>query len=148
MRSVLVLGLGNRLMMDDGVGVAAVEALARQQPPCEGLRFEVGETDFEYCLALAEGADDLILVDAAVTGSSPGSVTLMPLHEAAARRPGISQHHLHFLDLLLQRDPAKRPTLIGIEPHQITYGLGLSAVLGSQFEIIVERVRALVHTRC
>ena len=36
MRSILVLGLGNRLMMDDGIGVAVVEALAGRAPPGRG----------------------------------------------------------------------------------------------------------------
>lgn len=143
MKPMLVLGLGNRLMMDDGVGVAVVEALAGQEPE-PGVRYEVGETDFDHCLALAAETDCLIVVDAAVTGRRPGEVSVLPLRELAACRPGLSGHELHFLDLLLRLRSVERGALIGIEPFQIELHFGLSPALGEQMGEIISAVRTAI----
>lgn len=145
MRRVLVLGLGNRLMMDDGVGVAVVEALSREQTVDEGVRYAIGETDFEYCLDLVAPAESLLIVDAAVTGKGPGEVSLLPLHDLVVCRPGLSLHQLHFVDLLLQRARPENGALIGIEPQQIEFHLGLSSLLRDQFDAVVNSVRSTIE---
>jgi hydrogenase maturation protease len=137
----LVLGLGNRLMMDDGIGVAVVEALARQQGSADSqVRYEVGETDFDYCLALAAECESLVVVDAAQAGRRPGEVFLLPLRELGARGRGLSMHHLHFLDGLYHLNAMDQGVLIGIEPCQIDVHLGLSPVLTAGFADIVGAV--------
>lgn len=144
MKRVLVLGLGNRLMMDDGIGVAVVEALAAQEPADGQIRYEVGETDFDYCLELAAETELLIVVDAAETGRRPGDVAVFPLRELASRSKGLSLHHLHFLDLLLQLKSVKRGALIGIEPVHIAVHYGLSPELAEQVPAITRHVRAAI----
>lgn len=143
---VLVLGLGNRLMMDDGIGVAVVEALAEQQGPADpSIRYEIGETDFDYCLALAADAARLIVVDAVVSGRRPGEVVLLPLRELSARGRGFSMHHLHFLDGLLHLQALERGVLIGIEPDQIDVHFGLSRILKERFAEIVGVVQSHIR---
>lgn len=147
MKPLLVLGLGNRLMMDDGIGVVVVEALSRQHPPDGTISYAIGETDFDYCLDLATRAKDLVIVDAAITGKRPGDISTFPLLEMACQRPGLSLHHVHFLDVLLQLDAPRSGTLIGIEPHQIDFHLGLSRTLDDQLDAIVDKVKAAIGYR-
>lgn len=144
MRPTLVLGVGNRLMMDDGVGIAVVELLARSQPPDGEVRYEIGETDFAYCLELAEQTDRLILVDAVATDQRPGDVTLVPLKQISPSGPGLSLHHAHLVDLLLQRDPQTNAVLVGIEPFEIAFHWGLSPELEGEFDRIVRAVKEAI----
>ncbi len=144
MTPVLVLGLGNRLMMDDGVGVAVVEALARLEPPDRLIRYEVGETDFAYSLELALEANCLIVVDAVLRQGNPGDVSILPLPEVSSPATGISLHEAHFLDLLQQVAPGKAGVLIAIEPYRIDLHWGLSPTLNEAFDSIVARVRQVV----
>ena len=145
MRSILVLGLGNRLMMDDGIGVAVVEALAGRPPGDGRVTWAIGETDFEYCLGLAAAHDYLIVVDAALTGKAPGEVSVFPLDAAPGGRSGVSAHDVHFLDLLHQSDQGKAGVLLGIEPAEICLHWGLSRCLSDGFDRIVEAVWAIVE---
>ncbi|HWI62502.1 MAG TPA: hydrogenase maturation protease [Symbiobacteriaceae bacterium] len=144
MKSTLVLGLGNRLMMDDGIGVAVVELLAGQEP-VEGVRYEVGETDFDHSLDLAAGCDRLIVVDAAVTGRQPGEVFVLPLRELVHVRSGLSVHELHFVDLLMRLKSVERGALIGIEPFRIDFHFGLSPELQAGLGTVVSSVRAEIE---
>lgn len=144
MRPVLVLGVGNRLMMDDGVGVAVVEHLAAHAPPDDRVRYEIGETDFAYCLELAEQTDQLILVDAVMTEKGPGDVTVLELRALSPAGPGLSLHHAHLVDLLLQHDPETSAVLVGIEPFQIDFHWGLSPVLAGRFAGIVRAVKEAI----
>lgn len=144
MTPVLVLGLGNRLMMDDGVGVAVVEALARLEPPDRLVRYEVGETDFAYSLELALESDCLIVVDAVLQQRNPGDMAILPLQEVSPSAAGISLHDAHFLDLLQQVAPGKAGVLIAIEPYRIDLHWGLSPVLNKAFDSIVAGVRQVV----
>lgn len=142
MKELLVLGIGNRLMMDDGVGVLVVEALAARRP-VEAI-YAVGETDVDYCLDLALLAPYLILVDAAATGRAPGTVTTFPLGEVTAMGAGLSLHHVHLLDLLHQHQPRKRGALIGIEPYRVDFHWGLSGELAERWDQILTGVEAAI----
>lgn len=141
MKPILVLGIGNQLMMDDGVGIEVVRRLSREHT---GVRYAVGETDFDYCLSLALEARFLVVVDAAQTGKEPGEVTVFPLHTITGSRPGLSLHQTHFLDMLTRTEPPVPGILIGIEPYQIDFHWGLSDRLQAQLESIVSRVQAAI----
>lgn len=145
-QGILVLGLGSRLMMDDGAGVAVVEALASQgrEVPGVPVRYEVGETDFAYSLALAGQAGQLILVDAVAAGLPPGSVSVWRLGELRAAGPGLSQHQAHLVDLLLQSGLDVPALLIGIEPYRVAFHLGLSPEMEAQLDEIAARVWAAI----
>lgn len=138
------MGVGNRLMMDDGVGLLVVEHLAKEQASDEEVCYAVGETDFAYCLELAAQTDRLILVDAVETNQRPGAVTLFPLQELSPAGLGLSLHHAHLVDLLLQQDPFTTAVLVGIEPFHIAFHWGLSPELEGRFAQIVDDVRAAI----
>ena len=55
MKEVLVLGIGNRLMMDDGIGVLVVEELKKRNTN-PYIRYIIGETDTYFCMNQMEEA--------------------------------------------------------------------------------------------
>jgi hydrogenase maturation protease len=131
-RLVLVVGFGNALVADDGIGPAVIECLRRRGLP-EGVRAEEGGQD-ALCLAgLWQGEPEIWLVDALLRGASPGSIHCLA-HDVVLALP---QRHgtAHQLSLpeclrwLAQGYPemaSVRYRLWGIEPFRIDLREGLS----------------------
>lgn len=79
--ATLVVGLGNPLRGDDGVGVRVAQALAKQELP-DGVEVVDGGTLGLGIVPLIEGRQRVILVDAAEVGRDPGEFTRFTLDEA------------------------------------------------------------------
>lgn len=125
---VLVLGLGNSLLSDDGVGVHALRALRAQAPP-DILPVEVG-TAILRAQHLLESHRRVIALDALRAGGRPGTVYLTTLDQIASDHPGDSLHNLGLANLarLSGLDPAD-VVVIAAEPAVIDIGLELSPKL-------------------
>jgi hydrogenase maturation protease len=148
---VLVLGLGNVLQRDDGVGVHVARELAataardgRGLPP--DVRIEDGGTIGLGLLPLFDGARAAILVDAIELGLTPGSVVVMgesDIRRTCAALP--SAHEVGLADLLdtgrLAGLLPRSVTVIGIQPGVIATGLELTP----EVEAAVERTCDLVR---
>ncbi len=142
---LLIAGLGNVLLMDDGVGVHAVRAL--HADPIEGaLIVEVGTAVFD-ALHLVESARTVIALDAVQAGSAPGTIYELQPGDAAGKELRTSLHELDMRALLGFLPREKRPELIvlGVEPERIESGLELSkrvrAVL-PEYVALIRRIAA------
>lgn len=140
MEKIVVLGIGNRLMMDDGIGIYLTEELSRLNRTTD-VSFMIGESDIDYCIEQIMDAAFVIIVDAAVSGSEPGSLTVYPLSDLHEHRElDISSHNFHLFNLLyLQKDHIKG-FLIGVEPCEIQFHIGLSKTLHEQWGNILRHV--------
>ena len=89
---MLVLGLGNVLLGDDGVGAAAVACLERDYRIPPGVRLEDGGTLGLSLLGLLTEADHVILVDAVRTDAPPGTLVRLDGTDVmdAVRGPPVS----------------------------------------------------------
>ena len=133
MARVLVLGVGNSLLTDDGVGVHAVARLLQETTVPPGVTIlDAGTLSFSLLPAL-EQSDALIAIDAARAGSAPGEVRVCEGDEVERflQREGRSVHEVGLSDLLdmarLSGQLPDRRVLIGVEPQTIDWGLELSA---------------------
>lgn len=129
--SLLVLGLGNLLCSDDGLGAIAAGRLAEQYvPPC-GARVLDGGTLGLALLPYLEDARDVILLDAIRADGPPGSFVRLDGEEVApAVTTRLSPHQIGVADLLegarwVDRYP-RRLVLLGLVPATIDLGLGCS----------------------
>lgn len=143
MTSVLVLGIGNRLMRDDGIGVHVVEALMKGNME-DRIRYLVGETDVDFCLTAIKDADRLFIVDATNAGGEAGQVTSSALEQFALLEKGISLHNLHLFSVIPVMYPELEVQVIGIEAHIIDYGVGLSDTLQLRFHTIIREVQQII----
>jgi hydrogenase maturation protease len=139
----LVLGIGNVLLSDEGVGVHVVRALVRDPEPPRFAVLEVG-TAFLDALAEIERADRIVIVDAMQGGEAPGTVYRVPFDECA--RPEIVAS-MHGFDLsrvfyLAGRTSAPEVVVIGVEPAMIDWGTELSPELAEVVPTITGIVRA------
>lgn len=144
MKKLLVLGIGNRLMMDDGVGLHVVEALKRKDDEDERVEYIVGESDMDYCLSVIEGRDMLIIVDAVLTGKNPGEITLFPVQNFEVPGQGISAHNLHLFHMIPLMYPGVSGTVIGIEAGRIDFGMELSEELKERLDDVIAGVGQII----
>lgn len=139
-KSVVVLGIGNRLMEDDGVGNAIVEELCRRKA-FPDLRLVAGETDIDYCLDVLEGADHAILIDASHMGKEPCTVTVLSLKKILEELTfSRLSHHFNLLHALKQQNYKGDGLLLAVEACSIQYHMGLSSHMEAQFDNIVDIV--------
>ena len=145
MKKVLVLGIGNRLMMDDGIGIYVIEELSKRT--CRAnIQYVIGESDIDYCLEHIEGATLVIIIDAVYSGTAPGELTIYPLANVLEHQTlHISPHNLHLFQVLyLQKDTIKG-FLIGVEPSEIKYHIGLSQFIQQRWKEILASVNSTIE---
>jgi hydrogenase maturation protease len=130
----LVLGLGNILLRDEGIGVWVAESLSRGfEFPSEVTILEGGTLGLDL-LPRLEGVERLLLIDVVKLGRGPGEVTRLEGDEVpAALDVKISPHQVGVQDLLaaarlLGREPPE-VVLWGIEPERLDPGTGFSPLV-------------------
>ena len=95
----LVLGLGNVIMGDEGVGVHVVRALEKHTLPA-GVECLDGGTGGFILLEPLENAGRIILIDAAADGNPPGTVTRTTPRFSRDYPPTLTAHDIGVKDLL------------------------------------------------
>ena len=128
---VAVVGVGNILMGDDGVGVRAVEALReRDLPPGVDL-YDAGTAIYDVAPRLT-GYAAVIVVDAARFGGVPGEVRCFDLDVDALGSDGrgVSSHNINLVAALrlqmVAGDPLPPVRVVGVEPGEVALNLELS----------------------
>lgn len=116
---VLVLGVGNLLMGDEGVGVHVIRLL-EQEPPPAGVRVLDGGTGGIHLLLEFERVSDLVLIDATRDGQAAGSITYLQPRTAGELPRGLGAHDFGLKDLfavsaLLDQLPAIHLLTISVE---------------------------------
>jgi len=143
--NVLVLGIGNILLQDEGAGVRALEAFEDRYSVPEGVELLDGGTSGLQLLQELDGRDALIVLDVVRSGRPPGSLTRLAGDEVPAfLRQKISPHQLGLADLLatarLNGSVPERLVLLGIEPKTIDTGLELSAEVKAGLPGLADRL--------
>jgi len=144
--SLAVVGVGNILLKDEGIGVHIVRALRQAiGPDRPDVNIIDGGTSPDTFLLL-EGVQKLIVVDAVNGGSVPGSV--YRFHPTDILSPGKCITSLHQIDVLdglkmmeLSGIKPDETIIIGIEPKEIDWGLELSAELNEKLPQIIKVVK-------
>lgn len=141
----LVLGIGNLLLGDEGVGIRVVEnLLARYRLPPEVEAIDGGTMGLELLPYLA-GRRLLILLDAVRTGAAPGTVVQRELDDPAAFfREKISPHQIGIAEVLsvamLTNELPGRILLIGVVPKEMATGLDLSPEIAARLPVMADMV--------
>lgn len=142
---VLVLGVGNILLSDEGLGVRAVEELRRSYRFPEDVELMDGGTLGIDLLYFMEGFDRLLLVDAVLGGSPPGTLFKLKGEEVKAYfRRKVSAHELGIQEVLgIAEILGKKPeeiVLIGMEPESLDISLELSPTIKARFPYLIQEV--------
>ncbi len=132
MKNILIIGMGNVLMQDEGVGVRAVEELENRYHIPESVSVVDGGTTGMNLFDPIRQCDHLIVADAINTGAPYGSLVRIVNEEVPVFfQTKLSNHQLGLSDLLalltLKGEVPGDITIIGMVPHSLENKLGLTA---------------------
>jgi hydrogenase maturation protease len=127
---ILILGVGNLLLSDEGVGVHIIDLLKKLELPVY-IELIDGGTALIDLLHLLSDRVKVIVVDAVKLGSQPGSVYRFTPDEVSELKPNqISVHQIGILEALRMAELAGwspgQTVIFGIEPAKMDWGLELS----------------------
>lgn len=138
-KKIAILGLGNILLRDEGVGVHAIEALRKGYDFPENVELIDGGTMGLDLLPFIEGNEKLLVVDAVNLKEKPGTITvIMDGDIPALLSAKLSIHQIGLSDVLyalkLMDITPPKIALIGIQPENMDTGLSMSEALYMNFE--------------
>ncbi|GAV23785.1 HyaD/HybD family hydrogenase maturation endopeptidase [Carboxydothermus pertinax] len=142
MAKILVLGIGNSIFKDEGIGVHIVKELAAEYT-LDDVEFVDGGTASLDLLDFIEGKDKVIIIDAVRGGGVPGTIYRFKPTDIEINLPlSLSLHQvglMEVLGMLKFQDPSSlnRIILFGIEPKEMGWGLDLS----SELQAVKEKVK-------
>lgn len=149
----LVLGIGNTLLSDEGVGVHVVNQLQQDnQLPPDVLYMDGGTLSFTLAQSI-ESCDQLIVVDASEIKSAPGAVQVFE-NEAMdffiTNGNKKSVHEVGLVDvmsiaMLAGNLPSKR-ALVGIQPDSIDWGEQPTAAVQQAIPIACNEVKRIIQS--
>jgi hydrogenase maturation protease len=154
-KKIAVVGVGNVLMGDEGVGVAVMRALEKRMG---GADFIDAGTGFFTMVSDLDGYETVVIIDAANGGGEPGAMYRLGLDDngenaavrgalpgpSGFRRAPLSLHDFGVLESIAwERVRGKlkgKVVLFGIEPWKVELRLGLSERLEAKLGQFVERI--------
>ncbi|MBT2406093.1 MULTISPECIES: hydrogenase maturation protease [unclassified Streptomyces] len=157
---ILVAGIGNVFLGDDGFGVETVRRLSGHQLPGHAEVVDFGVRGVHLAYQLLDGYDTLVLVDATARGGAPGTLYLIEADEQTGSIephtavPVLDGHHMSpdaVLALLgtlcagTGGTPPRRTLVVGCEPSCIEEGIGLSAPVAAAVPEAVRMVLDLLR---
>jgi hydrogenase maturation protease len=145
-RPVVVLGLGNPLMADEGVGVCLIERLAKSAPEHPAVDFIDAGTGGLAILHHIEGRRKAILIDCAFMDEPPGTIRRFTPDEVRSTKV-LAHQSLHETDLMriiaMARQLGQAPqeiVIFGIQPERVEPGQHLSPALMNKMDEYVSAV--------
>jgi hydrogenase maturation protease len=155
---MLIAGVGNIFLGDDGFGVEVANRLAKADLPDWVQVTDYGIRGMHLAYDLANGYETTILIDAASRGDDPGTVYVIepdlpsgPRSAAAAveLNPLFNAHGMQpdvifgMLDML--GAPAGKVLIVGCEPASLEHGIGLSEPVAAAVDEAVQVVLGLIE---
>ena len=143
-----VVGVGNIIMKDEGVGIYAVRALRDGAGPRGAQYLEAG-TALWRVLPEVKECDRLVVVDAMSTGEEPGTVCCAEIRQAKLEAGQSSLHNVSLRSALaheeMQGNSFESVTVVGMEPAEVSAGLGLSQVCAKKLNKLLAAAARVIR---
>lgn len=125
---IKVIGIGNRVMGDDGVAVYVLEKIEDEIKKLNSeIEVIIGETDFLYCLNEIDDNDFVIILDSTYLGLECGTVSLFSFEESKRYLSNSeTQHDISLVDMIINYKNFVRGYIIGIEVFDVDFRLNIS----------------------
>ena len=143
--SIVVLGVGNILLTDEGLGVHVVEDLKANYTFTPQISLIDGGTMGMELLTYMRGMKKILLIDAVNGGEAPGTIYEFPHRELEQYfTDHISVHEVGMQDILriraIQENPLEDAIVIGVEPESLDVGFEPSVPVQKALPEVKERV--------
>lgn len=143
-KPILVIGIGNILIKDEGIGVRVAEQMMKMSlpPDVEVMDGGTGGLDLLYAV---EGRKKVIVVDAVKTGSPPGTLFRFTDKDLGEKKGTLrSAHGIDFSDVISAsvyfKTKPEEIVFLGIEPEDLGAGLELSPKIGGMIPVLINLV--------
>ncbi len=143
-KPILILGVGNSIQMDDGIGVHVLEELKKISLPGNVELFDGGTAGFDLINVVSE-RKKVVVIDAVNGGEPPGTIYRFTPEDIKSRN--IMYDSLHQLGIIESLQMAKlldkypeECVIFGVEPNEIDWGLELTEPLKIKVPKIIELV--------
>lgn len=144
-RKITILGIGNTLFTDEGVGIHLLPILEEKFKNDEDIEIIEGLTDGMKLLGPVEDAENLIIIDAINAGKDPGTIISLKGDEIPAYfGVKMSIHQMGFQEVLLaaklrERYP-KQIAMFGLQPASLELGLELTEKIAEKLQELAAAV--------
>ena len=144
-KKIAILGVGNDLRTDDGVGLFIINSLSVRH---SNLLIEnVGSVPEAFARPLADfGATRIILIDAADMGKNPGHIELVTKNRITGIAISTHRMPLSLLMTYLEQQTNGETILLGIQPKNVKFGEGLSSEIEETARKIISSLDNLLKT--
>ena len=151
-KKIVLLGIGNVLQKDDGIGVYAAQYLLHNYTFSPETEIINGGVEGIKLLDIFIEHDEIIILDTIMLDDTPGSIYNIPaeklggygLNSGSAHEIGV----LQCLDMLdLQGRARPKADIIAIIPHEITFAFDLSKTIQNQFEHYIRVILSELRKR-
>jgi hydrogenase maturation protease len=141
----VVLGVGNLLLTDEGIGIHAIQRILAKKLLPEDVEVVDGGTAGLALLYFLEGVDTLVIIDAVETNGPPGTIVRLageriPVYMALK----VSPHEITLPDFLAAaklRDLYPKEVVVwGMQPRSLEVGVDLSPDLEDRLDLLVDHV--------
>jgi hydrogenase maturation protease len=146
---VLIIGVGNILLRDEGIGVHVAQQLSKYDLPDNVEVIDGGTSGLDVLLS-EEGSYKLVVIDAIRTGKKPGTVYktkyLAPrfIWGVPVGQSKISLHQLSLIDALVAAEKMgclpEEIVIIGVEPAEVDLGLELTEKVARSVPEVIKKV--------
>jgi len=141
--STALIGIGNILLSDEGVGVHAVNAIKQRYTFSPHVEIIDGGTMGLDLLSYFEGRDKVLILDAVDFGEPPGHTGIIENNDIpSALDPKFSVHHIGLSDVLfaaklMDIKPAE-VCLVGIQPKSLDVGLDMTDEINGKIDKLID----------
>ena len=147
-KKTVILGIGNLILRDEGIGIHAVQRLQSVELP-SGIDVVDGGTDAVDLLPYFQNYERIIVIDALRAGGEPGSIyRVTPDEIMEDKERSLSLHELGLLDVLLMAKHLGghgEVVIIGVEPKEIACSMELTPEVEARLPHVMDAVLAEIN---
>lgn len=145
---VLVLGIGNILMSDDGYGCAVINHLRSLDIPAGVTLIDIGTAAISYCADISS-AENIIIVDTIAAGNSPGIIYQLTIEDMNTVTDTFGRFHELSIYTLVRMTQAitgypQKCVVFGIEPLHFGFSTAISPIVYSTIPRISDLILKLI----
>ncbi len=144
-KMVIVLGIGNLLLSDEGFGVQVVKVLQQHYDFPSDVKVVDGGTLGWELVPVLEDARSLIIIDAVLGNKPPGSLYRFEANDVIRYfKQKLSTHEAGLQEILayltMKGKVFKHLIILGVEPHTLETGIQLSLEVKAKVSIVIEEI--------
>jgi len=149
-KRIVVIGVGNLLLADEGIGIHAVDEL-KKESFAPFVEIVDGGTAGIDLLFLLEDAGYAVIIDCVEAKTEPGTILRIPAEELILQSPAqmISLHDINLVEVLsLAKSLGKLPPTViyGVQPGEISFSTQLTSAVGKILPRLVQLVKQEIYS--